>query len=152
MVDRSKDRRRAVDLLFEADQRQQAGDEVDLLALLRRRQLAGDDLKPMRDYAATIVTGVAQHRERIDEILASHSHGWTLDRMPAVDRAILRVGVWELLWNPEVPDAVAVEQAVDLAADLSTDDSPSFVNGLLGQVQRLAPALRDVPDAVADTQ
>lgn len=145
MADHSKDRRRAIDLLFEADQRQRAGDAVTTTELLARRIAGNDGLKPMRDYAATIVEGVTEHAVRIDELLASYAHGWTLNRMPAVDLAILRVGLWELLWSAEVPDAVAVEQATNLAAELSTDDSPSFVNGLLGQLQRLAPALRDTP-------
>lgn len=140
--DRSKDRRRAVDLLFETDQRVRAGDRVDTLDLLEQRKRDSAGLKPMRDYAAQIVAGVTAHRERIDELLASYSRGWTLDRMPAVDLAILRVGTWELLWSEDVPAAVAVSQATDLAADLSTDDSPSFINGLLGQLQQLAPALR----------
>lgn len=143
MVDHSKDRRRAVDLLFEADQRRRAGDQVATLDLLARRLAGTDGLKPMRDYATRIVEGVVAHSDRIDELLASYSQGWTLERMPAVDLALLRVGVWELLWSEEVPDAVAVEQATNLAAELSTDDSPAFVNGLLGQLQRLAPALRD---------
>ncbi|HCX84787.1 MAG TPA: transcription antitermination factor NusB [Micrococcales bacterium] len=145
MPDRSKDRRRAVDLLFEADQRGRAGDRVDVVELLAQRIADPSGLKPMRTYAAEIVEGVAAHRARIDELLASYSHSWTLDRMPAVDLAILRVGAWELLWNDDVPDAVAVEQATNLAAELSTDESPGFVNGLLGQLQRLAPALRDAP-------
>lgn len=151
MTDRSKDRRRAVDILFEADQRRLAGDEVLLGDLLVRRLAGTDGLKPMRSYATTIVEGVAEHHERIDELLSSYSHGWTLERMPAVDRAILRVGLWELLWSREVPAAVAVEQATNLAADLSTPESPSFVNGLLGQLQRLTPALRALPDVGASS-
>lgn len=145
-----KDRQRALDLLFEADQRARAGERIDVLTLLGRRIAGQDGLKPMRDYAATIVEGVTEHAGRIDEIIAANSHGWTLDRMPAVDRSILRIGVWEILWNPDVPDANAVKGAVDLAADLSTDDSPAFVNGLLGQVQRLAPSLRDAADPAED--
>lgn len=142
MPDHSKDRRRAVDLLFESDQRGRAGDPVDTIDLLRRREVDPSGLKPMRPYAAQIIEGVATHRERIDEVLASYSHGWTIERMPAVDLAILRVGTWEVLWSQDVPAGVAVSQATDLAAELSTDESPSFVNGLLGQIQRLAPALR----------
>ena len=142
-----KDRRRALDLLFEADQRARAGERIDVLTLLGRRLAGQDGLKPMRDYAATIVEGVVEHREQIDEVISTSSHGWTLDRMPAVDRSILRIGVWEIVWSSEVADASAAKGATDLAAELSTDDSPSFVNGLLGQVQRLAPSLRGVPVA-----
>lgn len=83
---------------------------------------------------------VAQ-RARIDEVLASHSHGWTIERMPAVDRALLRIGTWEILFNDDVPDAVAVSEAVELAKALSTDESPTFVNGLLGRVVELKPML-----------
>ena len=143
MPDRSKDRRRAVDLLFEADQRQRAGDDLTVIELLAQRMADPRGLKPMRTYAAEIVEGVAENLPRIDELLDSYSHSWTLERMPAVDLAILRVGAWELLYNEEIPDAVAVEQATNLASDLSTDSSPEFVNGLLGQLQRIAPALRD---------
>lgn len=143
MPDRSKDRRRAVDLLFEADQRQRAGERLAIVDLLAQRMANPSGLKPMRTYAAEIVEGVAEHLARIDELLDSYSHSWTLERMPAVDLAILRIGTWELLYNEEIPDAVAVEQAVNLASDLSTDSSPEFVNGLLGQLQRVAPALRD---------
>ena len=152
MPDRSKDRRRALDLLFEADQRRRAGDRIDIVDLLGQRMANASGLKPMRTYAAEIVEGVAEHLPRIDELLESSSHAWTIDRMPAVDLAILRIGVWELLYNDDVPDAVAVEQAVNLASDLSTEASPEFVNGLLGQLQRRAPALRDAEAASQDQQ
>jgi transcription antitermination protein NusB len=86
------------------------------------------------EYAATVVEGVVAHRERIDELLRTYAQGWTLERMPAVDRAVLRLGAWELLFNDEVPDAVAIDEAVELARSLSTDDSPGFVNGLLARL------------------
>ena len=81
------------------------------------------------------------HQPRIDEVLASYSEGWTLDRMPAVDRNVLRLGVYELLYVDDVPDAVAVSEAMALVRDLSTDDSPQFVNGVLGAVVRNKPSL-----------
>jgi N utilization substance protein B len=86
------------------------------------------------EYAATAVEGVVANRERIDELLATYAQGWTLERMPAVDRAVLRLGAWELLFNDDVPDAVAIDEAVELARSLSTDDSPGFVNGLLARL------------------
>ncbi len=95
----------------------------------------------MPQYTVDIVEGVVAHRDRIDEVLETYSQGWTLDRMPAVDRALLRIGSWEVLFNDDVPDAVALDEAVDLAGDLSTDDSPAFVNGLLGRVKDLKPTL-----------
>jgi transcription antitermination protein NusB len=134
---RSKARRRAVDILFEAEQR-----AVPLSTLLADRVAdPGTHTSPLPQYAADLVEGVLEHQERIDEILTTYSHGWSLDRMPAVDRCILRLGMWEILWNDEVPDAVAVDEAVVLARDLSTDDSPGFVNGLLGRVSDLKPGL-----------
>jgi N utilization substance protein B len=91
------------------------------------------------EYAATIVEGVVTNRERIDELLSTYAQGWTLERMPAVDRAVLRLGAWELLYNDEVPDAVAIDEAVELARTLSTDESPGFVNGLLARLLSLKP-------------
>ncbi len=93
------------------------------------------------DYTVDIVEGVLAHSEQIDEYLSTYSQGWTLERMPAVDRMILRIGSWELLYNDDVPDGVAVSEAVELAKILSTDESPVFINGLLGRLQQLKPTL-----------
>lgn len=133
---RTKARKRAADILFEAEQRR-----WDAVRLLRDRIEKPLTESPVPQYAADIVEGVAEHRERIDELLETYSNGWTIERMPAVDRALLRVGAWEILFNAEVPDAVAIDEAVDLAAQLSTDDSPAFVNGLLGRIVELKPTL-----------
>jgi len=134
---RSKARKRALDLLFEAELR---GEPV--LALMEQRQTADpDDGPPVPEYAAELVRGVEAHRDRIDELLATYAEGWTLDRMPAVDRNILRIGAYELLWADDVPDGVAISEAVELAKDLSTDASPSFVNGLLAKLLELKPTL-----------
>jgi N utilization substance protein B len=124
---RSKARKRALDVLFEADQR-----GIDPLKLLADR--VADPAAVMPEYAVTVVEGVMAHRERIDELLSTYAQGWTLARMPAVDRAVLRLGSWELLFNDEVPDAVAIDEAVELARSLSTDESPGFVNGLLARL------------------
>ena len=126
-----------MDILFEADQRGQ----TDLLALLADRLERPGSPAALPQYAVEIVEGVHANADRIDEILRTYSRGWTLERMPAVDRAILRAGAWELLFNDEVPDAVAVDEAVELARSLSTDESSSFVNGLLGRILDLKPAL-----------
>ncbi len=134
MAARSKARKRALDVLFEADQR-----GLEPVAVLRERLPAADP--PVPEYAVTLVEGVVAHRERIDELLSTYSQGWTLDRMPAVDRAVLRLGLFELLWCDDIPDAVAVDEAVELAKSLSTDDSPAFVNGLLGRLVRMKPTL-----------
>ena len=135
MPARSKARKRALDLLYEAELR---GEPV--LALLDQR--TADASPPVVPYAAQLVRGVQEHRERIDELLAAHAEGWTLERMPAVDRNILRIGVYELLWADGVPDGVAISEAVLLARDLSTDASPAFINGLLARIAELKPSLQ----------
>lgn len=133
---RSRARKRALDVLFESDQR-----GVDTLELLARRLVDPGREAPLPQYAVDLVEGVVAHRDRIDELLATYSHGWTIERMPAVDRALLRIGTWEVLFNDDVPDAVAVDEAVELARTLSTDESPAFVNGLLGRFVELKPTL-----------
>jgi transcription antitermination protein NusB len=131
---RSKARKRALDVLFEAELR----GEPPLGVLAQR---AAETAPPLPSYAAELVRGVEAHRQRIDGLLAEHSHGWALERMPAVDRNVLRIGAYELLWEEGVPDAVAISEAVQLARDLSTDDSPAFVNGLLARLMALKPTL-----------
>ena len=126
---RSKARKRALDILFEADQR-----GLDPLKLISDRLARGNEGAVLPEYSITLVEGVMKESEKIDELLTTYSHGWTIERMPAVDRAVLRLGTWELLFNSEVPDAVAIDEAVELARTLSTDDSPGFVNGLLGRL------------------
>lgn len=112
---------------------------MDALGTLAERVAADDP--PVRDYTVALVEGVSSRLGRIDELLATHSVDWTLDRMPAVDRNVLRVGVYELLFVDDVPDAVAINEAVALAGELSTDRSPGFVNGLLGRLLLLKPTL-----------
>ena len=130
MAARSKARKRALDILFASELRSE-----DPAAALDRAIAAGEG--PTNDYTATLVRGVVERRERIDEVLTTYSKGWTLARMPAVDRNVLRIGVYELLWgDDDVPETVAVSEAMHLVQDLSTDDSPAFVNGLLGAVMR----------------
>jgi N utilization substance protein B len=131
---RSKARKRALDVLFEADQR-----GADALEILAGRVAAADP--PVGEFTVELVEGVVAHRERIDELLSTYAQGWTLDRMPAVDRVVLRLGTFELLWRDDVPDAVVIDQAVELARSLSTDESPAYVNGLLGRIVELKPQL-----------
>jgi N utilization substance protein B len=131
---RSKARKRAVDVLYEAAQRDSSA--VDTL----RERLAQSD-PPVPEYAVQLVEGVVANQVRIDELLSTYAEEWTLDRMPPVDLAILRIGTYELLWRDDVPDAVAVSEAVELAASLSTDESPAFVNGLLARILMLKPSL-----------
>jgi N utilization substance protein B len=131
---RSKARKRAVDVLYESDLR----DVAAVTTLAERVALAEP---PVNDYTVELVEGVAEHRSRIDAILADYADGWTVARMPDVDRAVLRLGVYEVLWRDDVPDAVAIDEAVELAKSLSTDDSPKFVNGVLGRVSKDRPAI-----------
>ncbi|RPF21631.1 transcription antitermination factor NusB [Myceligenerans xiligouense] len=133
---RTKARKRAADILFEAEQR-----DIDPGKLLADRVETPYTEAPVPQYTVEIVEGVLARLDRIDEALETYSHGWTLHRMPAVDRAVLRIGTWELLFNDDVPDAVAVDEAVELVAGLSTDDSPAFVNGLLGRIKDMKPSL-----------
>ena len=135
MPARSKARKRALDILFEAELR-----GVPVLDLLAERIALASP--PVPAYAAALVRGVTEHEARINELIAEFAEGWTLDRMPAVDRNVLRIGIYELLWAPDVPDAVAISEAVLLARDLSTDASPSFVNGLLARIAELKPSLQ----------
>ncbi|HYH73451.1 MAG TPA: transcription antitermination factor NusB [Nocardioides sp.] len=130
MAARSKARKRALDILFASELRSE-----DPVVALERAIEAGEG--PTNDYTSTLVRGVVEHLPRIDEVLTTYSKGWTLIRMPAVDRNVLRIGVFELLWgDDDVPETVAVSEALHLVQDLSTDDSPAFVNGLLGSVMR----------------
>jgi N utilization substance protein B len=131
---RGKARNRALDVLFEAEQRSASAFDV----LKSRREQTDQIVNP---YTLEIVEGVVSHQVAIDEFLETYSQGWTLERMPSVDRIILRIGTWELLYNDDVPDGVAVSEAVALAKTLSTDESPSFINGLLGRLQQLKPSL-----------
>jgi len=133
---RSKSRKRAVDVLYEADVR--GADPVTLLS----ERVGKPDVPVLNDYTIKLVEGVTEHKERIDELLTEHAEGWTLARMPKVDLAVLRLGLYELLWADDVPDPVAVDEAVQLAKSLSTDDSPRFVNGVLGRIAGIADRLR----------
>jgi len=130
---RSKARKRALDVLYSADLRGETPTEA-----LERIIEAGD--APPNDYTVTLVRGVAAEVVRIDGLLDQYSTGWSLDRMPAVDRNVLRLGVWEMLYADDVPGTVAVTEAMALVQDLSTDESPTFVNGVLGAIQRAHPA------------
>ena len=134
MAARSKARKRALDILFEAEMQ-----GVQVSAALARRLASADP--PLNEYTVTLVEGIIAHRERIDEFLSTYAVAWTLDRMPAVDRNVLRIGVFEIVYRDDVPDAVAISEAVNLVRDLSTDDSPGFVNGLLGRIAEVKPSL-----------
>ncbi|KPN18519.1 MULTISPECIES: transcription antitermination factor NusB [Arthrobacter] len=134
MSARSKARTRALEVLFEAEQRSMS----PLESLRSRREKTDQVINP---YTMDLVEGVIAKQEQIDEFLSTYSQGWPLERMPAVDRIILRLGSWELLYNDEVPDKVAISEAVELAKSLSTDESPAFINGLLSRLHQLKDSL-----------
>jgi N utilization substance protein B len=132
MPARSKARKRALDILYEAELRSIPADQV-----LGERH--GRDESPVPAYTSTLVGGVISNQSRIDELIASYAVGWTIDRMPPVDRNVLRLGLYELLWVSEVPDGVAISEAVALARSLSTEESPRFVNGVLAKLAEARP-------------
>jgi transcription antitermination protein NusB len=133
MSARSKARKRALDVLFESDLR-----GSDPAETLRLRRAQADP--PIGDYADVIVAGVIANKRRLDDLIATYSTGWDLDRMPTVDRNLLRIAIFELLFEKDIPAAVAIDEAVELAKSLSTEESATFINGVLGQVAILRPA------------
>ena len=136
MSARTKARKAALDLLFEADQR-----GVNVSELLGQRQASPAGEAPVREFTAELVKGTVEHWLAINELLTTWSQGWTLERMPAVDRAILRLGAYEVVYAVGVPEVVAIDEWVGLATELSTDESPKFVNGLLGRLLEVKPTL-----------
>ena len=134
MTARGKARKKALDVLYEADLRGLSAVEV-------LDAKADDAAQTVNPYTSELVYGVAEHADRIDDLLSTYSQGWTLDRMPAVDRNLLRIGAYELLWRDDVPPAVAISEAVELAKSLSTEESASFVNGLLARILEVKPRL-----------
>ena len=139
MSARTKARKRAVDALFAADLRDEMAND-----LLNEAERLSEDRESQREifnYARQAVIGVLEHQADIDEQLETYAQGWTLTRMPALDRSILRLATWEILFNDQVPDAVAVDEAVELAKEYSTESSAGFINGLLGKIVSTRTAL-----------
>lgn len=140
MSARTKARKRALDMLFQADVRSEP--LANIVSAEAKRAAGEPDRMASWLYAREILDGVTDHREEIDELISSYSQGWSLERMPNVDRALIRLASWEILHNPEVPAAVAIDEAVELAKEFSTDDSGRFVNGVLGRIAEYAGAGR----------
>jgi transcription antitermination protein NusB len=145
---RHQARKRAVEVLFEAEARGLTAAELAETRIALAE--ADSEVPTLHPYTVSVARGVTDHAEHVDDLISAHLQGWTLTRLPAVDRAILRVAVWELLHADDVPEPVAVDEAVELAKKLSTDDSPGFVNGVLGQVMLVTPQLRAAARAVSD--
>ena len=131
MSARSKARKQALDLLYETDIR-----GSNLVETLNARDIPADgpDARPIRDYTKVLVNGVSDNRRKIDELITTYAQGWDMDRLPAVDRNILRLGIYEVLWSTDVPTSVAIDEALILAKELSSDDSSKYIHGVLGRI------------------
>lgn len=134
MSARSKARKQALDILFETDIR--GTNPVDLLAS-RLVEVEGPDARPIREYTKELIVGVSDHRRKIDELISTYARGWDMDRLPTVDRNVLRVAIYELLWCDSIPDAVAIDEAINLAKELSTDESAGYIHGVLGRISSI---------------
>lgn len=138
MSARSKARKAALDLLFEADIRGTQAHEI----LVQREGLDEDsDSRPIREYTKELVIGVGENSRKIDELISTYAQGWDMDRLPAVDRNILRLGIYEILWSPSIPDGVAIDEALSMAKELSTDGSAGFIHGVLGRISSIKESL-----------
>ena len=138
MSARSKARKQSLDILYEADIRGTL--PLDILAV-RDITEEGPDARPIREYTREIITGVSQHRRKIDELIATYAQGWDMDRLPAVDRNIMRLALFEILWSPQLDDAIAIDEALSLAKELSTDESAGYIHGVLGRISSLKDGL-----------
>lgn len=138
MSARSKARKQALDLLYESDIR-----GTDLLVLLQSREVIeeGPDARPIREYTRSLVEGIYEHKRKIDELISTYAQGWDMDRLPAVDRNILRLGIYEVLWIENLEDGIVIDEALSLAKDLSTDDSAGFIHGVLGRISSIKGSL-----------
>lgn len=138
MSARSKARKQALDLLYESDIR-----GTDLLLLLQSREVVeeGPDARPIREYTRSLVEGIYEHKRKIDELISTYAQGWDMDRLPAVDRNILRLGIYEVLWIENLDDGIVIDEALSLAKDLSTDDSAGFIHGVLGRIASIKGSL-----------
>lgn len=131
MSARSKARKQALDLLYETDIR---GTNLVETLILRDVPAEGPDARPIRDYTRELVNGVSENRRKIDELITTYAQGWDMDRLPAVDRNILRLGIYEILWAKDVPTSVAIDESLVLAKELSSDDSSKYIHGVLGRI------------------
>lgn len=138
MSARSKARKQALDILYESDIR-----SSDALATLEARDVVeeGPDARPIRDFTKELISGVSENKRKIDELIATYAQGWDMDRLAAVDRNILRLGIYEIVWNDDLPDGIAIDEAITLAKDLSTDDSATFIHGLLGKISSIKESI-----------
>jgi len=135
---RSKARKQALDLLYETDIR---GTNLVETLVSRDVPAEGPDARPIRDYTKDLVNGVSENRRKIDELITTYAQGWDMDRLPAVDRNILRLGIYEILWAKDVPTSVAIDEALLLAKELSSDDSSKYIHGVLGRIASIQESI-----------
>ena len=138
MSARSKARKQSLDLLYEADIR--SASAMDLLAL-RDVVEEGPDARPIRDFTKQLVSGVTENKRKIDELITTYAQGWDMDRLPAVDRNILRLGIYEIVWSTDLDDGIAIDEALTLAKELSTDESAGYIHGVLGRISSIKESI-----------
>ena len=138
MSARSKARKQTLDLLYESDIR---GSSAADLLVLRDIPDEGPDARPIRDFTKVLIGGITENRRKIDELIATYAQGWDMDRLPAVDRNILRLAIYEIIWSDDVEDAVAIDEALNLARDLSTDESAVYIHGVLGRISTIKASI-----------
>ena len=138
MSARSKARKQTLDLLYESDIR---GSSVADLLVLRDVPDESPDARPIRDFTKALIGGITENRRKIDELIATYAQGWDMDRLPAVDRNILRLAIYEIIWSDDVEDAVAIDEALNLARDLSTDESAGYIHGVLGRISTIKASI-----------
>ena len=138
MSARSKARKQALDILYESDIRGSSA-----LATLEARDVVDDgpDARPIREFTRELISGVSENKRKIDELIATYAQGWDMDRLAAVDRNILRLGIYEIVWSDDLADGIAIDEAISLAKDLSTDDSATFIHGLLGKISSIKESI-----------
>ena len=138
MSARSKARKQALDLLYEADIR---GTSAAVLLEQRDTTEDGPDARPIRDFTKELIAGVAENKRKIDELITTYAQGWDMDRLPAVDRNILRLGIFEIVWNADLEDGIAIDEALTLAKELSTDESAGYIHGVLGRISSIKESI-----------
>jgi N utilization substance protein B len=131
---RSKARKQALDLLYEADIR--GASAADLL-IARDLPQDGPDARPIREFTRELISGVTANKRKIDELITTYAQGWDMDRLPALDRNILRLGIYEIVWTPELSEGIAIDEALNLAKELSTEESAGYIHGVLGKISQI---------------
>lgn len=138
MSARSKARKQTLDLLYEADIR---GTSAAELLTVREIEEEGPDSRPIRDFTKVLITGVMDKKRKIDELITTYAQGWDMDRLPAVDRNILRIGIYEIVWSDDLADSIAIDEALNLAKELSTEESASYIHGVLGRISSIKDSI-----------